>query len=942
MPTTAAFRKHYAALNDRQKEAVDAIDGPVMVIAGPGTGKTKVLTVRIATILARTDTPPEAILALTFTESGATEMRARLAALIGPDAYRVVMTTFHAFCNSVILDYPESFPEFAGAASLTEPDQAALMQELIDTTPGLAMLRPVNAPDLYLKAAMSSINTLKRENVTPECVRACAHAEEDEKQALKLAELATLYAAYQSVLRARKFYDYNDMIMEVASALERDESLRLQLQERHHYFLIDEHQDTNNAQNRVIELLVSYWDRPNLFIVGDARQAIYRFQGASLENFLYFKDKYPSVKLITLEQNYRSSQLILDAAGTTLKAHAKRTNIPIRLITAPEPDMQYWMIARDIAKRLKSGTAPESIAVLARENNDLEELMPFLEREGVPSTRAAAQNAFDDRHLRQLLLILDALRQFGEPAPLYRALHVPSLHIDPLDIYQLIQNKRNPYRSPLAAPFSAWARLAMQPEAAEALETIVRESGLLAAILVRPDAPEALEKLHAFYGLLKSHIQRNRTLTLAQFAASIDFVRSRGIPLAVSTGMTAPNCVRLMTAHKSKGLEFDIVYLIDCIDGHWGARTRRELIKLPKVLFFKRTAQPEPSAADDEERNLFYVALTRARKELIIARSERDRAGTEQLPARYLADIKPSLMLHHNTQREEKLWRTARASVFAQRPHQPARHTDAAYVNALFAQQGLSVTALNNYLACPWRYFYTNLVRIPEAPVFALMYGTAVDRALQNYFDQLVAGTRGTKAELLHRFRQCLNEQPLQQRDRTTAEKRGAAALGGYYDQHHREWNKHVINQLRIPAVELNGISLNGKIDKIELLEPALGAGPVRVVDYKTGKPKSRNHIIGAVKNGDGNYFRQLVFYKLLLDRWQKGKYRMQEGVIDFVEPDERGKWHREVFAVTSAHVRELEQVIGRVADEIQGLKFWDMRCDDRECLHCALRDLME
>lgn len=178
MPTTPEYERRYRSLNPRQQEAVDAIEGPVMVIAGPGTGKTTILTLRIAKILTATDTPPDAILALTFTESGAAEMKARLAALIGTDAYRVTVTTFHSFCNSIIQEYPESFGALAGAASLAETDQAVLLQELIDTTTGLELLRPVNAPDLYLKAVLASINTLKREGVEPERLAQIAGARE--------------------------------------------------------------------------------------------------------------------------------------------------------------------------------------------------------------------------------------------------------------------------------------------------------------------------------------------------------------------------------------------------------------------------------------------------------------------------------------------------------------------------------------------------------------------------------------------------------------------------------------------------------------------------------------------------------------------------------------------------------------------------------------------
>jgi len=985
VPTTPRFEELYRQLNDRQREAVDAIDGPVMVVAGPGTGKTSILTLRIANILARTDTPPDAILALTFTESGAAEMKGRLRDIIGPDAYRVAITTFHSYCNRIIQDYPESFGAMAGAASLTDADQAVLLQHLIDTTDGLELLRPVNAPDLYLKAVLGAINTLKREGMAPGQLTSLADAEDSRinaaddlyhekgaykgkmkgayqerlKQNAKLRELVRLYARYQEALRTRGLYDYSDMVMEVARALESDEQLRLTLQERYQYLLVDEHQDTNNAQNKVIELLASFWERPNLFVVGDAKQAIYRFQGASLENFLYFKRLYPDVKLIELEQNYRSSQLIVDAAedirpsGTVaLQARAGLDDRPISLLTLQTPDVQYWTVASDIARRIAAGTAPERIAVLSRDNADAVAFSVYLSKLGLPFSLSTQQELTADPYVHQLVRILDAVRDFGLPQPLLEALHAPVLGVDPLDVYKLTEfcrSGRNPYdvmRSPallhqagiddadrlrtVAGLLGSWSRSASQPTAGAALEAIVSESGLLSAIVASPEAPETLARLHVLYDMLRSRVLRDRDCTLAQFTDHLRFLRDRGIVLNSGAGQLMPGRVRVMTAHKSKGLEFDYVYIIDAVDGHWGSRQRRQLIRLPGMEV----------SGDDEERNLFYVALTRARREVIISYSKRDADGAEQLPARYLTDIEPSLVAHIDTAPLEHAWMKDGSIRFSPAPAPVPRSADREFLVGLFERQGLSVTALNNYRACPWRYFYTNLVRIPEAPVFALMYGNAVDRALQEYFDRFVQhGSPGSRDDLIALFEGFIRHQALQTTDLDVASARGRKALAGYFDRYHEEWHPNIINQLRIPAIELaDGTLVNGKIDKVEFLD---ASGLVRVVDYKTGTPKSRNQISGAVKDGDGNYLRQLTFYKLLLDRWQNGKYRMHEGVIDFVEPDVRGKYHREVFNIPSSSALALEGDIMHAADEIRSLAFWDRYCGDRTCRYCSLRRLM-
>ncbi|MBI2064509.1 MAG: ATP-dependent helicase [Candidatus Yanofskybacteria bacterium] len=254
------------------------------------------------------------------------------------------MSTFHGFANNIIRNHPEEFPYIIGANSITDVDQYKIMEEVIVASE-LSILRPFGDTFYYLRSALSTINKLKQEGVSPEKFEEIV-LDEEKKFALiddlyydkgahlgkmkgkyqdmrkhinKNKELAILYYAYQKTLRDRKLYDYSDMIMEVSSVLEKDSNFLLTLQEKYQYFLIDEHQDTNNAQNRIIELLANFFDNPNVFMVGDEKQAIFRFQGASLENFMYFKNRYRGAKLITLTNNYRSTQVILNLATSLIK-----------------------------------------------------------------------------------------------------------------------------------------------------------------------------------------------------------------------------------------------------------------------------------------------------------------------------------------------------------------------------------------------------------------------------------------------------------------------------------------------------------------------------------------------------------------------------------------------------------------------------------------------
>lgn len=997
MPDTSAFLREYDALNPRQREAVDAVEGPVMVIAGPGTGKTKVLTLRIANILRSTDTSPEAILALTFTDSGATEMRARLAGLIGSAAYRVTVTTFHSFCNDIIQQYPESFGALAGAAPLTDSDRAILLRSVLERTDGLELLRPAGAPDLYLHAAARAIDQLKREGVAPERLADIAAHEEaavrnaDDlyhekgahkgkmkgvhadalKQAAKLAELSVLYAAYQGALRTERAYDYSDMITEVARALHEDGQFRLMLQERYQYILVDEHQDTNNAQNRIVELLASFWERPNLFVVGDANQAIYRFQGASLENFLYFRSLYRDVRLIELQDNYRSTQAVLDAAHairpsgsgglTARRGHPER---PVAVLAMPDPDAERYAIVRLLEDVIAAGTAPESVAVLYRDNADGQALASLLDKRRVPYSISGDNDVLGDPVVIQLVTVLDAVAAYGEPGPLLAALAMPVLRVPPLDHYKLAdfcRKGRNPY-DVIAAPgllheagigavarltdiagmLARWQGTARTEPTAAALETVVRESGVLEAALAAPDASQKLAKLHALYDLARSLVQRHRAYTLRDFIAHLAFIREHGLALTSGAGAPVPGRVRLMTAHRSKGLEFDHVIIAGATDDHWGPRGRRELIRLPDAVFLKSAAEALREA-DGDERNLFYVALTRARLSATVTYARRDTDGAELLPVRFLDDIKLALIERTDTAALERAWEEERELTFAAPAPRTPDLADRAFLNDAFRRQGLSVTALNNYLACPWRYFYTNLVRIPEAPAFPLMYGNAVDRALQEYMERYRVGEDPGRDGLLALFRRFAGDQPFQERQLADALTRGERALGAWWERSHAGLSTAVINQLRVPAVALpldgdGDVILNGKMDRVDLL----GDGTVVVTDYKTGKPKSRRELTGGTKDADGNYLRQLVFYNVLLDRFEDGKYRMVKGVLDFIEPDAKGAPHREEFVVSPEQKEELVGDIRRVAREILELAFWDRTCGERDCQYCRLRAIQQ
>lgn len=984
-----------------------------MVVAGPGTGKTAILTLRVANILKQTDSEPEGILALTFTEAAAANMRRRLAEIIGSAAYRVVISTFHSYCNDIIKNYPDEFPGIIGSQSITDVDQVKILKSIIDKT-SLKELKPFGDTFYYLKPILSSINELKREGIEPEKFGEIVEREQkdfesiddlyhdkgphkgkmkgdyqvQQKQIKKNQELVKIYGEYQKLLSKQKLYDYSDMILEVLKRIELDKDLLLILQERSQYILVDEHQDTNNAQNRLIELLCNFHENPNLFVVGDEKQAIFRFQGASLENFNYFRKLYPGAKLINLEENYRSTQQILDSAHslltgqTRLKSNFKHPESNISLFAFAKPEAENFFVADDVARRLKAGAEPHEITILYRDNRDAFPIARSLEKLGVPFVIESDQNILEDHEVKKLIILLKSVNEFGRDENVLAAMHIDFLNIDPLDLYKIISHANKERVSVCEILRSgrmldslnlestekvrkfynhlkSWKQFSENNGLPELFELVVRESGFLAHTLKGPDSVEKLDKFNVFFDEIQRQVEVHKDYKLRDFFEYLDILREQNVYIKHRQTGQAGGRVRLMTAHKSKGQEFEHVYIVNAYDGHWGNKRRPKLLTLPSriyALLEKNTEISEPNddssphsssnlhnkknlqESDEcgDERRLFYVAITRAKKSVTITYAKINSEGKELLQSQFVSEIDPKFLTAGNAEAYEKKLASDKSVLFA--PSQKV-HTDIkskVFIKEVFSRRGLSVTALNNYLECPWKYFYQNLLRIPKPPEKHQMYGIAIHAALKDIFTD---EGKKNKDYLVSRFEYYLQKQPMSDNDLPDWLERGSTSLGGYYEQYHTTWNLPVLCEFNVGGILLTAdIRLTGQIDKIELLE----GNHVNVVDYKTGKPKSRNVIDGKTKSSDGNIRRQLVFYNLLLDKYADGtKYRMVSGDIDFVEPDERGKYHKERFEVTKGETVKLEELIKDTADDILNLKFWDKKCGNRDCEFCALRVMM-
>jgi DNA helicase-2/ATP-dependent DNA helicase PcrA len=995
MPTTPEFEDAYKKLNAEQREAVDAIDGPVFVIAGPGTGKTQVLTLRIAQILQKTDSTPESILALTYTESAAREMRERLSRSIGSTATRVRFHTFHGFAQSLITRYPDHFPRIVGAQIATDAERAELIDAAL-LNAEVKLLRPFGDPLYYHAAAKASIATLKRENVTPEVLRERVEASEKEfeempgkfhekgkyegklkgefeglqKKIAKTRDLLAVYELYEKGLTERRRYDYEDLILEAVKALTTDDGFRREVQESLLYILADEHQDANRAQNALLELLVEYSERPNIFIVGDEKQAIYRFQGADLDNVHYFRERFSGTKVVVLKENYRSTQTILDNALALISASpdTRLSRLPLTaqkislkeslvlekpitlaILTSPEAEASY--LADEILKLISDGVSPDDIAILVRRNRDAAWLAEQLTRREV-SVTVGSEEVLRNRFARSLVRLLHFVAE-ARTEHLAGVFGLPGFNISPADMWRignLARTEKIPELTVIGSDKLLEQANVANPESARKLfetlnhlshdaaierpakvaEEAFKASGLLPVLLRSEDRVESLAAIRAFLTMFEQLSEREHDALLPRALELIALHEDRNIQL--STDVTEiSHQVKLMTVHKAKGREFKYVFMPRLTESVWSTRPRPEHFYVPDIL----------SGANEleDERRLMYVGLTRAKVRAVLSYSTTREDGKDEGPTPLLEDLDQSLIEKMTSIVEviDPLMLPEALVPNSRVPGQPTED-DIQTVRAAFLAQGLSPTALNNYIECPSKYFYVNLLRLPEAQNKYMLFGTAIHAALKAYADRRARGDDVNGEYMIGIFSRELNHSALTTRDIEELQEKGKRALTAWWKENQVSWPNKTEAEIPVEApITLDDgttFMLRGKLDRID----PLSGNTVRVIDYKTGKQKSRNALMGETKDSDGNYYRQLIAYKLLLAGAPAARH-MTEGVIEFVEPDETtGKLRKESFDITQEEADELLDVIKLAAQEIMTLSFWDEHCDNEECEWCELR----
>jgi len=1021
------FLADYERLNAEQRRAVDHIEGPVMVIAGPGTGKTQILAARIGKILLETDSNPNNILCLTYTDAGVIAMRKRLLDFIGPDAYKVGIYTFHAFCNDVIQENLSLF-EKTKLDPISELERIELLKQLIDAFPKNHPLKRYRG-DVYFEInnLHSLFSTMKKEGWTPPYISQCIDdyiaslpAREEyiykrkqgeykagdvkkDKLEAEIEKMGKLRAAvnefdrFQEMMRKKNRYDFDDMINWVIRSFEENKSLLARYQEQYQYILVDEYQDTSGTQNRLVQLLINYWESPNVFVVGDDDQSIYRFQGASVENMQLFAESYKDDLLtVVLTNNYRSTQPILDVSKILINRNEERlvkrlqgltkelisANEKIRHLTHTPAIKEYESqrhemidITIEVEKLLAQGVAPGRISVLYKENKYGDELSQYFKLRNIPVYSKRSQNILCIPLARKIIMILKYLAAehdspYGGDEMLFELLHYDWFRIPAIEVARLsieAANRRSAgdktsLRQHLCEKskevprdlFSTGPHAGLK-KACELLEkwladvpnitlqnlfeNIIREGNVIGYIIQQPDKIWLMQVLTGLFEFIREETRRNPYMGLEELVSIIELMEKEDLSLPLVQISGTDKGVNLLTTHGSKGLEFEYVFVAGVNTNSWEKKRKPGGgYTFPDNLFTSLPKQKE----EEELRRLFYVALTRAEQYLNISYSRFRTDGKELEPSMFIAEIQDKYEIPvQKVILGEEVVAEFQSLHFAIGAMPEIEKMEADFVDRLLDKFVMNVTALNNYLNCPLEFYFRNLIRIPSPKNEATEFGSAVHYALEQLFYKMMGSAeRGGKTEFppkteflndfewyMHRHRESFTREQFARRL-----EHGHEVLGNYYDKYILTFNKIVAVERNIRNVVVKGVPLKGKLDKLEF-----DGKSVNVVDYKTGDPeKALAKLKGPSEKVPlgGDYWRQAVFYKILVDNYEQKDWKVVSTEFDFIEPDKKKIYRREKVVIKEEDTATVLHQITDTWKKIQSREFYT-GCGREDCHWC-------
>lgn len=1007
--------------NEKQQEAIDILKGQVMLLAGPGTGKTFTVINRIEKMLSD-GVDPSSILCLTFSDAAASEMRQRLIKKMGVKASSVDIYTYHSFCNDIIKEYPSQFEMNGDVRLITDTEKITLMKECIDEAK-LEYFVPARADKYFnTKNFISYVEKLKTKRISKEDYLDClntnpslrprykeieseiyereqagktqnkgryAELEKIKTNIEKAKELWTLYELYCNKMLNNNLIDFSDMINFVLNAFEEDESFLIKISNKYKYFLVDEYQDTNDLQNRIIFNLVDANDEKNIFVVGDDDQIIYGFQGAKSDNIENFLTKYPQTKVICLNENNRSTQTILDFSNLVVSQdlnrlenneYFKNTYNISKKLTAKKPKIiekdkkinrlqfaetiqEFNYIVNEIKNLVDSEACPtkdknekdlSQIAIIAKKRAELQTFSELLKAKNIPFQIDEGKSIFAIRSTILIYFYLKAMNNhvlasdklFGlmlsEPFKLdiqdynkilreQRLLKNDRLN-DFISLMRTLTDWKNPeIISKFLETFDNLQTFATTNSLRNTIIEVVNRTGILEYFYKCPqNRIENISGIRKIISEAGNYQKIDDTRGLADFVCYLDDCLKNEIDICLDKDGSVQNAVQLMTYHGSKGREFEYVYLPNLISSSWeNFRMPGEYKLITDEVFDKDIEQLKK---DSELLKLLFVGITRAKHSLTLSFADNNENKSQQI-TKYLSEFSNydfnSMQFECEAEDLTKEFvRSISKEVFDNRK---------AFQNEIqerIKSIDLSPSRLNDYLDCPRKFFYLKVlgIDVEEADWDNANFGSVIHSILERAVK--FAKEKGeypdikTVLEKFHTGMDSSRFSELAKKEKFI--KLGEKLLMNYYPYFSQIPANRVENvEFSFYGVSVGEDLVSGKIDRIEKNSD----GTYSLYDYKTGKPTSEKQITQS--GGKKNYYNQLCFYKYAYEKMTGNKVS-QVGII-YVEDHAKSVYK----TLTDSDMAYIENLIKDTYSKIKALKFNPIKEDKQGvCKTCVYKHL--
>jgi DNA helicase-2/ATP-dependent DNA helicase PcrA len=869
--------KSIRSLNEEQQQASQHGEGPLLIIAGAGTGKTTVITQRIKYLILEKKVAPSEILALTFTEKAAREMEERVDVALPYGYTQLWIETFHAFCDRILRSDAIHIGLNPSYKLTTEAESILFLRKNLFKLK-LNYFQPLSNPYKFLQGFISHINRLKDDDITPDDYAAFAqklkHNENVEPDEIKKTlELSRGYKIYEDLKTSEGIMDFGDLISNVLKLFRTRKNVLAQYQNSFKYILIDEFQDTNFAQNEMAILLAG--ERKNITVVGDDDQSVYRWRGAAISNILQFKKHFPKAKVVTLTKNYRSTQEILDRAYQMIqfnnpdrlevkekvdkKLIAERTDTgaPVEFICSNRVENEAEFVAKKIKGLVHDKKYDyRDFAILVRANDHAQPFVRALERARVPVQFLGPGRLFQQPEIKDLIAYLKILYNFEDNASVYRLLTMPFWGFEARDIAAILNfAKRKNYLlfealenidelglleevtlkiKNIVEMIHNHLKKVPRESAGQILYYFLEDSGLFREYLSaeKPEEEKRVQNIAKLFQKLKKFESEHTDASIFAVVDWIDLSMELGeSPMAADVDWSENNAVNIMTVHSSKGLEFPVVFIVSLVSQRFPTRDRKEQIPVPESLI--KEVLPEGDYNLQEERRLFYVAMTRAKDKLFLTASLFYGEGRRE------RKISPFVIEALGDAAVKKILDRQKSEMYVQQLSlldimQPEKQAPEIIQKPNAAQKlsFISYSQIQAFDMCPMHYKMRYILKLPSQPVAALSFGISMHNVLKDYYQALINKETMNQSVLENILKnRWIREGYQSKMHEETAFVHAKEILENYV--------KENANQTRLPvALELpfqysiSNLKVLGRIDRIDMTED----GKIEIIDYKTGE----------------------------------------------------------------------------------------------------------